>query len=48
MKNKVEEILKKYLILFPEEKQRQEKLMEFLNKNNSEEIIDWNNFITRI
>lgn len=44
MKNTILNILKKYLLIFPEEKLRQEKFVEFLNKYNDDCITDWNNF----
>lgn len=44
MKNLLITIIDKYLKIFPEEKDRQNKLMTFLSENNNEEIIDWNNF----
>lgn len=37
-------ILSEYLKIFPTEKNRQSKLLEFLNLHDQEEIIDWNNF----
>ena len=44
MKEIILHILNKYLILLPEEKERQSKLEKYLNKFNDEQIIDWNNF----
>ena len=44
MKEIILHILNKYLILFPEEKERQSKLEKYLNKFNDEQITDWNNF----
>lgn len=44
MKDIIIEILNKYLILFPEEKERQLKLEKYLKKFNDEQITDWNNF----
>ena len=44
MKNVLITIIDNYLKIFPEEKDRQNKLMTFLSENNNEEIIDWNNF----
>ena len=44
MKEIILYILNKYLILFPEEKERQSKLEKYLSEFNNERIIDWNNF----
>ena len=44
MKDEVLEILNQYLELFPNEKERQKVLIEYLEKFNDKEIIDWNNF----
>ena len=44
MKNLILTILNKYLLLFPEEKKRQAKLIKFLNNFDDRQIIDWNNF----
>lgn len=44
MKNTILNILSDYLLLFPEEKDRQNKLLEFLHNHNNKEITDWNNF----
>lgn len=37
-------IVNQYLKIFPEESQRQTKLIEYLELNNDNQIIDWNNF----
>ena len=37
-------IIEKYLLLFPDEKERQNKLIEFLSRYTEEESTDWNNF----
>lgn len=44
MKDEVLKILNQYLELFPNEKERQKVLIEYLEKVNDKEIIDWNNF----
>ena len=44
MKDSILTIINQYLLLFPEEKQRQAKLVNFLNNCDDNEIIDWNNF----
>ena len=44
MKDSILTIINQYLLLFPEEKQRQAKLVYFLNNFDDNEIIDWNNF----
>lgn len=44
MKDSILTIINQYLLLFPEEKQRQAKLVNFLNNFDDNEIIDWNNF----
>ena len=48
MKNNYLKILDDYLLLFPEEKERQARLLGYLEKSNDKEIIDWNNFIGHI
>ena len=44
MKNLILNILNEYLLLFPEEKQRQSKILSYLNDFSDKQIIDWNNF----
>lgn len=44
MKDFILVTLNEYLLLFPEEKQRQFKLEQFLNNFDDKQIIDWNNF----
>lgn len=44
MKEKVEFIIEKYLKIYPDEKERQAKFIEYLKTHNENEIIDWNNF----
>lgn len=44
MKEKIQELLKTYLELFPEEQERQQILLKYLENATDEEITDWNNF----
>lgn len=44
MKNEILKLVYDYLNVFPEENKRQEKLIEFLNSHNDDEITDRNNF----
>lgn len=44
MKDTLLNILNDYLLLFPEEKERQSRLKNYLQNHNDIEIIDWNNF----
>lgn len=44
MKNKLLKILDDYLLFFPEEKERQSSLLNYLEKSKDKNIIDWNNF----
>ncbi len=44
MINNLLKILDDYLLLYPEERQRQSQLVTYLKNHNDEEIIDWNNF----
>ena len=44
MKEIILNILKNYLSIFPEEKEKQAILENFLQESNNEQIIDWNNF----
>lgn len=41
---KYNNILLKYLEIFPEEKDRQKKFIDYLKSFSEEQIIDWNNF----
>lgn len=43
-KNILIDIINEYLIIFPEERERQTKLIEYFQHNNDKQIIDWNNF----
>lgn len=44
MKNMISTILDTYLKQFPQEKERQSILNQYLEKHNDKEINDWNNF----
>ncbi len=44
MKDILVRILNDYLMLFPNEEEKQKQLKRFLLSHSSEEIIDWNNF----
>ncbi len=44
MKNLLFPLLQEYLLLFPQEKERQEKFSHYLNNHIDEEIVNWNNF----
>ena len=44
MKEIILQILNEYLLIFPEEKESKKQLFDFLENNNDDEIIDWNNF----
>ena len=44
MKKEVLKIIKEYLTIFPNEKEKQLNLIGFLEKYNDNDIIDWNNF----
>lgn len=44
MKEKIKELLKLYLELFPEEQERQQILLKYLEQATDEETTDWNNF----
>lgn len=44
MKDNINNILNTYLSIFPEEKERQEILKQYIQIHNYEELIDWNNF----
>lgn len=44
MKNVLLNVIEKYLKIFPEEYERQLKLIEYLNKSDDNSITDWNNF----
>lgn len=44
MKDNLIALLNSYLILFPEEQERQKKLIQYLQSHKNDELIDWNNF----
>lgn len=44
MKDLLLKLINDYLVLFPNEEERQEKLIEYLNNHNNEQITNWNNF----
>lgn len=44
MKNLMLSIIEKYLLVFPEEENRQGKFIDYLNSHEDNEITDWNNF----
>lgn len=44
MKNKILELVYDYLDVFPNEKERQQRLIEFLNTHDENEITNWDNF----
>lgn len=44
MKNKILELVYDYLDVFPKEKERQQRLIEFLNTHDENEITNWDNF----
>ena len=44
MRNILLKVLHDYLLLFPEEQERQSLVLDYLKKHYDEEIIDWNNF----
>lgn len=44
MRQQLLNLLEKYLLLFPEEQQRQITLINYLNSHKDDEVTDWNNF----
>jgi 8-oxo-dGTP pyrophosphatase MutT (NUDIX family) len=44
MKDILLQLLNEYLTLFPDEEERQRKLISFLQNHSSDEIVDWDNF----
>lgn len=44
MRQQLLNLLEKYLLLFPEEQQRQITLINYLNSHKDDELTDWNNF----
>ena len=43
MKQQILEIIKKYLAIYPEEKQRLLRLLDYINNSSDNKIVDWNN-----
>lgn len=44
MRESLIKLLNSYLMLFPEEAERQKLLIEYLDSHNDNELVDWNNF----
>lgn len=44
MKEEIQNILREYLNIFPNEEEKQLTLFNYLNNHSDNEIIDWNNF----
>lgn len=44
MRDLLLKLMSKYLVLFPNEQQRQEKFIEYLKNHDDKQITDWNNF----
>lgn len=44
MKELLLKIIDDYLTVYPDEKERQEQFLNYLNNYNDEQIVDWNNF----
>jgi len=44
MKDNLIVLLNSYLILFPEEQERQKILIQYLQSHQNDEVVDWNNF----
>ena len=44
MRDLLLKLMSEYLVLFPDEQQRQEKFIEYLKKHEDNQITDWNNF----
>ncbi len=44
MKTSLLKIINEYLLQFPNEKQRQQQLIEFLSSHTTKDLTDWNNF----
>lgn len=43
MKQQILEIIKKYLSIYPEEKQRLSRLLDYIRNSYDDKIVDWNN-----
>ena len=44
MRDLLLKLMSEYLVLFPNEQQRQEKFIEYLKKHDDRQVTDWNNF----
>ena len=44
MKEDILNVIDEYLLIFQNEKEREQQLLEFINSHNSNDITDWNNF----
>ena len=44
MRESLIKLLNSYLMIFPEETERQKLLIEYLDSHNDNELVDWNNF----
>ena len=44
MRDLLLKLISEYLIMFPDEKERQERFIEYLKNHTDEQITDWNNF----
>ncbi len=44
MKDLLLKLIREYLLIFPNEQERQKKLIEYLQNHNDDQITDWNNF----
>ena len=44
MKDLLLRLISEYLLIFPDEQERQEKFIEYLKNHDDEQITDWNNF----
>lgn len=44
MRDLLLKLISEYLMLFPDEKERQERFIEYLKNHTDEQITDWNNF----
>ena len=45
MKDNLIALLNSYLILFPEEQERQKILIQYLQSHQNDEVVDWNNLM---
>lgn len=44
MINNILKVIDEYLLLYPEERERQSQLLTYLQSNDNTQIVDWNNF----